>query len=61
MLNTRKKPHLDQNSEVTEQVAHKRCVVSVLEGFQDATGESPEQSGLLPDPTVGFYLGRTLD
>lgn len=44
-----------------EQLARKCCADSVLEGFQDLTGESPDQPGLLSDPRVGFYLGRSLD
>ena len=60
-LDMRRKPHPYQDSEVMEQVAHKRCADSVLECFQDPTRESPEESGLLSDPRVDFYLGRSLD
>lgn len=57
----KKKKHPNQDSEVMEQVAHKCCAVSVLEGFQDPIRENPEQPGLLFDPRAGFYLGRRFD
>jgi len=35
-----------------QQVAQRNCAVSVLRGFQDLTGQSPEQPGAA-DPVLG--------
>ena len=49
-LDLKKKSHPNQDSEVMEQVDHKRGADSVLQGFQDLTRENPEQSGQLFEP-----------
>lgn len=39
-------PHKD--GQAVEGVAHRDCVDPFLGGFQDPTGQSPEQPGLMP-------------
>lgn len=47
----------DKNSQTLEQAPQRGCAGSILEGFQDLTGESPEEPGLMPEQALPWARG----